>query len=212
MDHNETMSRFHDLVDKFGALPIPLERARTGGRRSAVLMALTDEDDTRIVLTRRALTMRFHPGQVSFPGGSLEEGETPVDAALREAHEEVGLEPTRVSVLGELPGLSLAASSNAVTPIIGVIGPGERPDVVDEAEVDSVHLPTLDYLADPDIRMTALIPGRPYRGPAFQLGDIFIWGFTAHLLDGLLEVGGWEKEWDHDRTIIVPEEYRRGRG
>lgn len=203
------MSRFHDLVAKFEDLPIPLNRGAEGGRASAVLMALTDEDDTRIVLTRRSLTLRFHPGQVSFPGGSLDPGETVVDAALREAHEEVGIEPEKVTVLGELPDLSLAASTNSVTPIIGAIRADEKPKVVDTREVDSVFLPTLTRLADPEIRCMATIPNRPYRGPAFRLEEAFVWGFTAHLLDGLLKVGGWEQPWDKSKTIEVPGEYRR---
>lgn len=203
------MTRFGDLVEKFGAFPVPLDRAARSGRRSAVLMALTDEDDTRIILTRRALTMRFHPGQVSFPGGSLEKGETPVEAALREAEEEVGLNPDAVTVLGELPGLSLAASSNAVTPIIGVTSPAVEPYIADPAEVHSIHRPTLTQLADPSIRYSANLPGMPYRGPAFIIDNIFVWGFTAHLLDGLLHVGGWERDWDRERTMEVPPEFRR---
>lgn len=205
------MSRFQDLVEKFEDLPIPLNRAGAGERASAVLMALTDEDDARIILTRRALTLRFHPGQVSFPGGSLDCGETVVQAALREAHEEVGLDPENVAVLGQLPDVSLAVSTSAVTPIIGVIAPQEEPRVVDEREVTSVFLPKLSLLADPEVRYMSTIPDHHYRGPAFHLEEAFVWGFTAYLLDGLLKVGGWERTWDRDRTIEVPVDYRRER-
>lgn len=209
--HNGRMSRFKDLVKKFHDLPVPQNRIGGDGRVSAVLMALTDEDATRIVLTRRSQSLRFHPGQISFPGGSLDHGETAVEAALREAHEEVGLNPMNVAVLGELPDLSLAASTNSVTPILGVIAPHEEPRAIDEREVESVLFPALTDLAEPEIRCVATIPGHTYRGPAFALDEAFVWGFTAHLLDVLLAVGGWERSWDTTRTVDVPCEYRRDR-
>ena len=97
-------------------------------RRGAVLMVFADRDADpaddlahrgELLLTERNHHMRSHPGQVSFPGGSLDEGETPVEAALREAHEEIGLVPAEVEVFGELPELWLPPSNFAVTPILG---------------------------------------------------------------------------------------------
>ena len=99
-------------------------------RRGAVLMLFADRDDDpsapddlahrgELLLTERAHHMRSHPGQVSFPGGSLDDGETPVQAALREAQEEIGLEPAEVEVFGELPELWLPPSNFAVTPVLG---------------------------------------------------------------------------------------------
>ena len=72
-----------------------------------------------LLLTERAHDMRSHPGQVSFPGGSIDAGETPVQAALREAEEETGLDPAGVEVFGELPELWLPPSNFAVTPVLG---------------------------------------------------------------------------------------------
>src|SRR5688572_33004006 len=99
-------------------------------RRGAVLMVFADRDADpaapddlahrgELLLTERNHHMRSHPGQVSFPGGSLDEGETPVDAALREAHAEIGRVPAGEEVFGELPELWLPARDFAVTPLLG---------------------------------------------------------------------------------------------
>ena len=98
-------------------------------RRGAVLMVFAEVPDAEgpvdlahrgeLLLTERAHHMRSHPGQVSFPGGSIDAGETPVAAALREAQEEIALDPASVSVFGELPELWLPPSNFAVTPILG---------------------------------------------------------------------------------------------
>ena len=89
-------------------------------RRGAVLMLFGEgEHGGELLLTERAHHMRSHPGQVSFPGGSIDPGETPVEAALREAQEETGLDPAGVDVFGELPELWLPPSNFAVTPVLG---------------------------------------------------------------------------------------------
>ena len=124
-------------------------------RRGAVLMVFADRDDEpstpddlahrgELLLTERAHHMRSHPGQVSFPGGSLDEGETPRQGALREALEEIGLEPAQVEVFGELPELWLPPSNFAVTPVLGYWrDPGEvrieSPD-----EVHAIHQLLID--------------------------------------------------------------------
>ena len=90
-------------------------------RRGAVLMLFTgdDEESGGLLLTERAHHMRSHPGQVSFPGGTIDPGETAVEAALREAEEEIALDPTSIEVFGELPELWLPPSNFAVTPVLG---------------------------------------------------------------------------------------------
>jgi hypothetical protein len=90
-------------------------------RRGAVLMLFADTDadgEGEILLTERAHHMRSHPGQVSFPGGTIDPGETPIEAALREAEEEIALDPTSIQVFGELPELWLPPSNFAVTPVL----------------------------------------------------------------------------------------------
>jgi 8-oxo-dGTP pyrophosphatase MutT (NUDIX family) len=86
-------------------------------RRGAVLLLFSSSHD--LLLTERAHGMRSHPGQVSFPGGSIDPGESPREAALREAEEETGLRPDGVEVFAELPELWLPPSNFAVTPILG---------------------------------------------------------------------------------------------
>ena len=89
-------------------------------RRGAVLMLFGDgPDGPDLLLTERAHHMRSHPGQVSFPGGSIDPGETPREAALREALEETGVAPGGVHVFAELPELWLPPSNFAVTPVLG---------------------------------------------------------------------------------------------
>ena len=128
-------------------------------RRGAVLMLFTgdDEESGGLLLTERAHHMRSHPGQVSFPGGSIDPGESPVEAALREAEEETGLDPAGVQVFGELPDLYLPPSNFAVTPVLGWWETPSPVRVVDPDEVHAIHLV-------PVSRAAAARP--PHRGPA----------------------------------------------
>ncbi|MCU1691314.1 MAG: hypothetical protein JWM64_405 [Frankiales bacterium] len=170
-----------------------------GGRRSAVLALFGDgPDGPELLLIERAATMRSHAGQAAFPGGALDEDETPVAAALREATEEVGLDPASVRVLGELPDLWLPPSGFVVTPVVAW---WERPHpvrVVDAGEVASVHRVALADLVDPANRLGITHPSG-WVGPAFEVGDLLVWGFTAGVIDRLLHFGGWEQPWDRSR-------------
>ncbi|SDZ90460.1 ADP-ribose pyrophosphatase YjhB, NUDIX family [Bowdeniella nasicola] len=177
-------------------------------RTAAVLAALSHEEDPVIIMVRRAAALRSHPGQVALPGGSIEAGENAIEAALREAHEEVDLAPERVRVLGHLADHRTGGSDFAVTPVVGTVGePGEL-YAKDTGEVASVHQLHISQLADPDHRATATLM-HGYKGPAFVVDDLFIWGFTAHLLDGLIEIGGWAQPWDHAKQLDVPMDFFR---
>jgi 8-oxo-dGTP pyrophosphatase MutT (NUDIX family) len=182
-----------------------------GGRPSAVLMLFSEGDDRQgqgpdVLLTERAATMRSHPGQVSFPGGALEpDDEGPVGAALREAVEETGLEPTGVDVLGQLPSLFLPPSGYVVTPVLARWREPSAVAAVDEAEVARVVRAPLAEMLDPANRFVSRHPSG-YLGPAFRVQGLYVWGFTAGLLSRLLALAGLEEPWDRSREEDLPAE------
>ena len=142
----------------------------TDARRGAVLMLFGEgAHGGELLLTERAHHMRSHPGQVSFPGGSIDPGETPVEAALREAQEETGLDPAGVHVFGELPELWLPPSNFAVTPVLGWWEEPTDVSVVSPDEVHDIHRVPISELLDPTHRISVrhpsgwLGPGLPDR-------------------------------------------------
>ena len=184
-------------------------RRPRGGRRAGVLMLLTDEAEPCVTVIERATTLRRHAGQVAFPGGGMEDVDATVtDAALREAQEEVGLEPSLVRVLGALPVAWVPASNYDVTPVVGLWDGSMDLWPADLREVGAVHSLRMVDLAEPDVRMRGRHPGG-YTGPAFSMGELFIWGFTAHLLDEALDLAGWARPWDATRIVEVPGRFLR---
>ncbi len=180
---------------------------RPGGGQSSAVLALVSETDNDIILTRRPLSLRHHAGQVALPGGRAEEtDDTIVDTALREAREEVGLDRGLVTVRGVLPTAHVAASQSDVTTVVATWGGEGAVGVVDPAEVALVQRVRLADLANPAARATTRHPSG-YRGPAFVLPDLFVWGFTAHVLESLLDRGGWSRPWDRERVVEIPEGY-----
>jgi 8-oxo-dGTP pyrophosphatase MutT (NUDIX family) len=180
-------------------------------RRGAVLMLFADGpahtlEDGRLLLTERSHHMRSHPGQVSFPGGSIDPGETPVQAALREAEEETGLDPAGVEVFGELPELWLPPSNFSVTPILGWWREPTEVRVVDPAEVHAIHLVALADLVREDHRIQVRHPSG-WVGPAFLIGpnrDVILWGFTAGVITRLFDFLGWATPWDDYEVRDLP--------
>jgi 8-oxo-dGTP pyrophosphatase MutT (NUDIX family) len=157
-----------------------------------------------VLLTERAATLRSHAGQVAFPGGRIDGTDAgPAAAALREAHEETGLDPSGVEILAEMPDLYLPVSDFAVTPVLAWWHTPSPVGVVDPREVAQVARAPVPELLDPANRFHAVHPSG-FVGPAFRASGLFIWGFTAGLLDRLLSLTGWERPWDHTRLQSVP--------
>lgn len=180
----------------------------SAARRGAVLMLLGGEnrDEGYLLLTERAHHMRSHPGQVSFPGGSIDAAETPVQAALREAVEETGLDPAGVEVFAELPELWLPPSNFAVTPVLGWWREPTPVGVVDPDEVHAVFSVPIAELLDPRHRINVRIPNG-WVSPAFLIGpdkDVLLWGFTAGIVGRLCDHLGWATAWDSSRVRDVP--------
>ncbi|WP_166135676.1 NUDIX hydrolase [Nocardioides ochotonae] len=177
-------------------------------RRGAVLMLWGEgEQGPELVLTERAHDMRSHPGQVSFPGGSLDPGESVVEAALREAEEEVGVDPASVEVFGLLPELFLPPSNFAVTPVLGWWREQHRIEVVSPDEVHAIHHAPVAELVDPTHRVTVRHPSG-YTSPGFLIGadkDVILWGFTGGIISRLLDYLGWAEPWDAARVQVLPD-------
>lgn len=179
-----------------------------GGRESAVLMlfAPSDHGGEDLVLTERAHHLRSHPGQVSFPGGSLEPGEGPTQAALREAHEEVGIAPETVEVVAELPSLFLSPSQHIVTPVLAWWPVPAAFDRIDAGEVHRAERVRVDHLLDASIRFTTVHP-LGYEGPAFEIDGLYVWGFTAMLFSRVMQLAGLEQPWDPNVRRPLPERF-----
>lgn len=167
----------------------PLED--TPVRASAVLAPLyEDGGETIVILTRRAQTLRTHRGEVSFPGGGAEAGDVdPWATALRESQEEIGLDPSLVTCIGELDHLQTVTSRSYILPFVGVL-PGRPELVANPAEVELVvHMPLRELLTD-GVHHEERWGLSPLDHPVhfFDVVGDTIWGATAAMLVNLLTI------------------------
>ena len=180
-------------------------------RDAAVLIPIISEPEPTLIFTLRSEDLPSHKGQISFPGGSIDPGETAIEAALREAHEEIDLDPTRVRVLGEMDSLPTWVSGYLVHPVVGWLD--ERPDLhPNEAEVAAIlEVPiaaiTEEIRAEPGFTHA----GRTFPTEAWIWDENIIWGFTArvlrefigHLADaGLADPIPGDDPWE---SLVIPD-------
>ncbi len=163
---------------------------------AAVLIAITQEDNPRILLTRRSLYMNNHAGEVSFPGGKRDAQDTSnIVVALREAQEETALNPFDVQLLGDLP-MQKARNGMLVKPIVGLIPP----------DVNLIPQPTeIDRIFFASLRQLLETPPTPYEVrfaqqslyfPSLRVENEIVWGLTARMLISLFQYGlNYQKEW-----------------
>ena len=203
-----------DAASKMEINPLAQPPA-SGGRASAVLVLFSSGpgggpgsgpsdgpgDQPDLLFIQRSADLRLHAGQPAFPGGAIDAADDgPVAAALREAKEEVGVDPDGVDVVGTLPELFIPRTGFRVVPVLAW---WRRPCAVapvDPAEVAAVERVSVGELADPQTRVMVNGPGG-FLSPAFRVKGMLIWGFTAVLVDRLLALAGWERPWDTARVI-----------
>jgi 8-oxo-dGTP pyrophosphatase MutT (NUDIX family) len=185
----------------------PLRPPVGGGRPSAVLVLLgTDaEGEPDLLILQRAATMRNHAGQPAFPGGGTDPSDADaVATALREANEEVGLDPSGVEALALLPDLYIPISSFVVTPVLAWWRDPHPVSPHEPAEVAHVARLPINELVDPQNRIRVRHRSG-WVGPAFQVRGLLVWGFTAGVISELLDMGGWSRPWQPGRIVELPD-------
>ena len=160
-----------------------------------MLAPLIEAPEPALVFTVRSSDLSRHAGEISFPGGLQDPGEHLRDTALREAYEEIGLDPSAVDVIGALPPVHTVVSGILVVPFVGMLA--EPPAfVVNVGEIEEVLTFPVRRLAEVErVVEIAREPGRVWQGFAYELEGHTIWGATGWMLHTLLEVIRKEASW-----------------
>ncbi|ORB87482.1 coenzyme A pyrophosphatase [Mycobacterium kansasii] len=156
-------------------------------------------DGADLLLTVRASTLRHHAGQAAFPGGASDPGDqSPVATALREAHEETGVDPSRLHPLATMERTFIAPSRFHVVPVLAYSPDPGPVHVVNEAETAMVARVPVRAFVNPENRLMVYrrTLSRRWAGPAFLLNHMLVWGFTGQVISAVLDVAGWARPWD----------------
>jgi 8-oxo-dGTP pyrophosphatase MutT (NUDIX family) len=183
--------------------------AHGDGREAAVLVLFSGPesgpadggvpDEADLLLTVRASSLRHHAGQAAFPGGASDPTDSgPVATALREAHEETGIDVTRLHPLVTMERTFIAPSQFHVIPVLAYSPDPGPVAVVNEAETAIVSRVPVRAFINPDNRLMVYRGdlGNRWAGPAFLLNQMLVWGFTGQVISAVLDVAGWAKPWD----------------
>jgi len=157
-----------------------------GRTAAAVLVPLyLDRGELHAVFTKRRADLRRHAGEISFPGGRQDDGETLVTTALREAEEEIGLSREAVDLAGALPPTPTVVTSYRIHPFVGVIKPGHA-WVPQPTEVETVLELSLPALLRGHEMKRLVRKGVPFRTVTYTVGDHLVWGATARIVESLV--------------------------
>ena len=185
------MKEQNGLITKINSIlearkPKGIEKVDPSYRHAAVLVPLFKSDGQyQVLFTKRSNQVEEHKGQISFPGGGVEEGDrTLEETALRESFEEVGLQKEDVSILGQLDDTLTVASRFVIHPFVGLI-PFPYPFALSAAEVKRIIQIPLDFFSEPSHH---LFRREGYTGPSFDYEGDVIWGATALIMEHLLDL------------------------
>ncbi|WP_166171042.1 CoA pyrophosphatase [Acinetobacter sp. SA01] len=187
-------------MDDYSLIQLLQHRLRFSTRvkpaHAAVLIAITDESDPKVLLTRRSLYLSNHAGEVSFPGGKRDPQDTSnIVVALREAYEETALNPFDVQLIGDLP-MQKARNGMLVKPVVGLIPP-EVELIPQPAEIDRIFFASLNSLMNaPPIPYEVRYAHQSLYFPSMRVENEVVWGLTARMLVSLFQYGlDYQKEW-----------------
>ena len=160
-------------------------------RKSSVLIPiLSSQNDVEILFTQRSTKLKHHGGQISFPGGRIEDGETPMEAALRETYEEIGIPKDGVEVYGKISDLYVEPSNNIIYPFIAELKTNQLYNPSYD-EVEKIIIVPLNYFIDPNNRkkQKRIISGTEVEMPFWDIGsEAPLWGATAMILQEFIEI------------------------